>query len=331
MIETALSAVAKKAAAAAVRPVWTRVSDAAFGTPQERALARVYRLSVAQAVGEVAEEGLDPILVDLAESQFCWLVFAVPDSDLQLVAAPDEASTAAIISRWRDTADSLGIQTATMSVDFDRCARALLRILPEQLSAAAGEPGSPLTGRRLMETLNAVRALVAVMAAVQAASLNADQALETALTGAERICRASHRALRRPDMLYALLRMRSGAAVEALNAAGPGAAQGLREHLEKGFRGLGSEADPVADVNWRLLPEFSLAQQIACEAGLAEVSDACLLLAMLDDSCDSRTIADLRHGLGPGLAVVEEAARNLLFRRRPGPTPGSPLGGWKLS
>lgn len=314
-----------------MRPAWTRITDAALGTPQERALAQVYRLSVAQAVAEASDGPLEAGLADLAEGQLTMLIFELPEHDLQLIAAPDRESAAVVVRRWRETAESLGIDTATMSVDFARAVEALLRILPERLSAAAGRPGSPLTARRVTETLEAVRVLVAAMAAAQAASLGPSQPLGSALRGVEQICRAQHRTVRRADILYALLRIRSGAASEALNAAGPGTAREATERLSKYFRELGPEAQPVAVIQRQRLPEFAVAQRIALRAGLAEVSDACLLLALLDDSCDSKTIAELRCALGPQrLAAVEEAARNLLFTRRPGPTPGSPLGGWKL-
>ena len=331
MIEAAIVAAAKKAAAEAARPAWTRLKDAALGTPQERALAHVYRLSVAEAVAEASDGLLEAGLADLAEGQLTRLISALPEGDLQPIAAPDEASTMVIVRRWQDVATSLGLDTSTMPVDFERAAAALLRILPERLLAAAGRQDSPLTGRRVVDTLEAVRALVAAMAAAQAGSLGADRSLESALKGAERICRAKRRTMHRPDVLYALLTMRSGAAIEALNAAHQGTAQRVRDRLVRSLRELSPEVGPVPDTSWRQLPDFSLAQQIAVQAGLAEVSDACLLLALLDDSCDSPTMADLRNGLGPQLSVVQDAARALLVSRRPAPTPGSSLGGWMLS
>ena len=327
MIEAAGSAVAKSVVSAATKPIWSRLSAATLGTPEERALASVYRRAVDHAVRDTSGGKLSDDLVDLAESQFCRLLAMLPQSEVARLGEPSGYEIPAVVREWRRAAEALDIDTTTMAVDFDQTAAALLRYLPLELAEASGQAGSALTARRMVDTVGAVRAMLDGLINSYAGTIEIDPALLKAMKAAERTCHAVGRSLHRPDMLYALLRMPSSAVADALNTAGVGTAATLRDRLAKGEPGPSGQSA----VLWHERPELMVARRAAVLGGSPAVTDLCLLLAFLDDSCDSLTMTDLRAGLGMRLDDVRRATRRMVSRSRPAPTPASYLDGWHVN
>jgi hypothetical protein len=143
--------------------------------------------------------------------------------------------------------------------------------------------------------------------------------VRAALDRQRQYCQAVGRAFFTPDLLVALLDMPGRRVVFCFENAHPNG-RGLIGELRRWVAGLRVEdAGPFVPFNWTKRPDIRRAQDIAAGFGAPAVTDALLLLGVLET--ESKTRADLAAQFGGDLSPLREQAVRLSWR-----TPGAVFG-----
>jgi hypothetical protein len=318
--------VAKGLAEYLAKPLGERLRDRILGTPDERALEAVCRKAVERAMQEAEREGVSATAVAESLDLFTRLLRQMPAEELPVLAPPpDEMAT--VVQRWRVAAGALGFDPDTMPASFDLVVGGLLVALPDEFADAGERHGSPLFGRVVLANMDRLQTGLAGLAGASVSALRLSTDVEEALGACYAACRATDRAFLRADLLLVLLKIPGGAATACFDKLGTGQAAAIRQQLSRYLAGLDpSSAGAFSSFDWSLQPEIARGRRIAANAGLPVVTDACVLLALLEGS--SGTAAELRERLGPRFSRLRAAAAGALKRPDTVATPRGVLGDW---
>jgi hypothetical protein len=147
-------------------------------------------------------------------------------------------------------------------------------------------------------------------------------AVRAALDGARAACASKGRAFYTPDLLLALLDLPGGRVAACLDVARPGASTEVRSWLYEKHADLATDTHSFQPFEWVERPEVRRAQELAFADGTGIVSEAHLLLAVLDsDSSTGRGLAQLLGAKYERLREAADRARRQVPKVLPTPGP----------
>jgi hypothetical protein len=301
-------------------PVVGNVKTRLTGDSQEREVEAICRRAIEQAVREtVATDAIPKEQVELSIWLFKDLILSFPVSELAVVPSSPETLDA-WLQKWRAAADAQGKDRSTWPGGFDAVVRRLIQILPNEFAKAGARSGSPVFPAVVMANLGLLRAHLSILLETQCAMVPLSAPLDLALRTAYNRCSRTDRAFSRAHLLQALLTIRGGAATAAFEAVGPGEAHEVSSQLARYISGPDSPR-PFKSFDWSQQADITEARRIAVRENIGLVTDACVLVAVLEGS--SRTIGQLKERLGQKrFTRLNTAARSLLINSPPPETPG---------
>ena len=302
-MEPIITKLAISAASQIAKPITNSVGKRAcelvLGPEEQRALDKVNR----RAMHRAAEAVLERASAEDVAHVLALLELLV--SEQQRTGNPfmiDESAdfTRADALGWRSIAMKAGLDIATFPADFDILIVTLLSSFKSELEAASKIPGSPLFSAFLLTEISQLqadlKALLLTPAQSQIArSLAFDPALAEALDAAQARAQLNNRAILTPDLLNALLTIRTGSSRRVFEAVETGLAEKTQHALARFF--TISPTAAYSPIEWTARRDVRLAQDFAWLDGQPSVSEPYLLCAVLKTR--SNTQLQLREWLGP--------------------------------
>lgn len=307
-------------------PVGTKMGERVLGPAERRAVERACRAAVERAVRDLREDGLGTEDADHLLSLLERLAEEIGSDEVMADGSPVELD---VIQRWREAATRLGQDPDTFPVAFDRLIERILVRIPEEIEEMAGASGSPLFPRLVISRLGRLdSALNALASPAQQRVLSLPplaEPLRHELDEVRERCRMTGRALITPDILLLLLSLPFGRTAACFAAVRTGLDSTV-QHMLHSYLAT-ARPGPFRPFDWSERPDVLRARQLAAADDAAVVTDAHLLLGILD--AGSTTSRQLVAWLGQDYDRLRSAAEAAAQgpHASPGTTPGVVFGG----
>jgi hypothetical protein len=319
----------KRLAEALLGTAGRRARDAVLGTPAEQALASACQAAVLRAVQ-------DTVGADVSDDEIIHVLSLIERlvdvRGLGELRADGAATEAALLADWRRRFVELGYDTQTFPVAVEPMLLRIASCLQDELAREARAPGSPLFGSVALDRLDRLTAEVEQLASAArqyqlARLLPLTEPVESALRERRAVCEAVGRGFVTPDLLLALLEIPGGRAGQCFDTARPGCASSLRAQLRRYAAALEpGESGPFVAFGWTERKDVCRAQVVAWADGASAVTDAHLLLGVLDTGSSTRR--QLADQFGGDLSTLRDATAKIAAEPTgAGMTPGRKIWG----
>jgi Clp amino terminal domain, pathogenicity island component len=314
------SSIAGRLAGPTVKPVGKKLRDVVLGPPEQTATEQIIRTAIGRAVDEVRDQGLDQEMVRHVLLMFEHLFMRQYRDNADAIT---QANNEVALLYWRQAAEAAGWDLATFPLHFPQVVERILEHLRVVLREEAGKPESPLFNRMTVTALTELEARVAAVLETSATALARAvplaEPLRRTLDGALHTARATDRAFFTPHLLLALLRQPDSLTGEIFNHTQRGLAKKIEDRLSAYL--AGTPLGRFADFDWRERGDVRAAQVAAVRQGSPVVTEAHLLIGILETPSNTRR--QLVAWLGPELAgKAKEAALRLQSAAARTGTPG---------
>jgi len=302
------SDIARSVARSAARPVGAKVRDYVLGAPEEAAISRALRAAIDAAVAPTGDRELDRDTVGhvlaMLEQLFQQQYFA----DAKAIDQPDRETA---LAYWHAAAEAAGWDLATFPLYFPWIVGRILDVLPEKLRIEAAKPDSPVTNYVVVSALRDLELSLTSVLYTGAAALTylipVSQPLRRTLDQAVRSARLADHAFVTPYVFLAILRAPDSLVPDILDLAHQGLAAEIGEILSRYV--AQAKLGPFVELDWREREDVQAARLAALRHGAPVVSEAHLLIGILE--APSNTQRQLVAWFGAErTAAVKEAARS---------------------